>query len=81
MLKGNLFSNITNPETVKCKFTFKNGTDGFRATQPKTMSAFYIDSHTMMCVSPNGFIGGDKVYIQLTYNDNDYTPVSEVMVF
>ena len=43
ILKGNLFSNITSPETVKCRFTFKNGTDGFRATQTKTMPAFYID--------------------------------------
>jgi len=63
MLKGNLFSNITSPETVKCKFTFKNGTAGFRETAPKTMAAFYIDKNTMMCLSPNGFLGGDKVYV------------------
>jgi len=81
ILKGNLFSNITSPETVKCRFTFKNGTDGFRATQTKTMPAFYIDLHSMMCVSPNGFLGGDKVYVQLTYNDMDYTPISEALVF
>ena len=35
----------------------------------------------MMCLSPNGFIGGDKIYIQLTFNDMDYTPVKEHMVF
>ena len=81
MLKGNLFSNITDPSTVKCRFTFKNGTDGFRATIPKTMPAFYMDPHTMMCLSPNGFIGGDKVYVQLSYNDMDYTPMQENMVF
>lgn len=63
MLKGNLFSNITSPETVKCKFTFKNGTAGFRETAPKMMAAFYIDKNTMMCLSPNGFLGGDKVYV------------------
>ena len=81
MVKGNLFSNITDPGTVKCRFTFKNGTDGFRQTIPKTMAAFYIDANTMMCLSPNGFIGGDKVYVQLTFNDMDYTPVKDIMVF
>ena len=63
MIKGDLFSNITDPSTVKCRYTLKNGTAGWRATLPKTMPAFYIDSHTMMCLSPNGFIGGDKVYV------------------
>ena len=81
MVKGNLFSNITDPGTVKCRFTFKNGTDGFRQTIPKTMPAFYIDANTMMCLSPNGFIGGDQVNIQLTFNDMDYTPVKDNMVF
>jgi len=42
-LKGNLFSNITDPNTVKCRYTFKNGTNGFRETLPKYMPAFYID--------------------------------------
>lgn len=63
MVKGNLFSNITDQGMVKCRFTFKNGTDGWRQTLPKSMPAFYIDSHTMMCLSPNGFLGGDKVYL------------------
>ena len=34
-----------------------------------------------MCVSPNGFAGGDKVNVQLTYNDQDYTPAAENLVF
>ena len=63
MLKGNLFSNITEPGTVKCRFSLKTGIDGFRQTIPKTMPAFYIDEHTMMCLSPNGFIGGDRLYV------------------
>ena len=63
MLKGNLFSNITSEDTVKCRFSRKNGTDGFRETAPKFMPAFYIDQRTMMCLSPNGFLGGDKVYV------------------
>ena len=45
------------------------------------MPAFYIDAHTMMCLSPNGFLGGDKVYVQLTFNDMDYTPQADNMVF
>ena len=81
MLKGNLFAQISEPGMVKCKFTLKTGTDGFRPTIPKTMPAFYIDANTMMCLSPNGFIGGDKVYVQLTFNDMDYTPLKENMVF
>jgi len=80
-LKGSMFSNITDPSSVKCKFSLKNGTNGFRTTLPKTMPAFYIDQNQMMCVTPNGFMGGDKVYVQLTFNDMDYSPISENMVF
>lgn len=81
MVKGNLFSNITDPTKVKCRFTFKNGTDGFRQTLPKTMPAFYIDPQHMMCLAPNGFLGGDKVWLQLTFNDMDYTPQQDNMVY
>ena len=35
----------------------------------------------MMCVTPNGFIGGDKIDVQLTFNDIDYTPVADNMMF
>lgn len=35
----------------------------------------------MMCLSPNGFLGGDQVYVQLTLNDMDYSPQQENMVF
>lgn len=62
-LKGNLFSNITDSNVVKCRFMLKNGTAGFRETLPKYMPAFYIDKTTMMCVTPNGFIGGDRVFV------------------
>ena len=80
-LKGGPFSNITDPDTVKCRFTLKNGTTGHRATLPKTMPAFPVDQHSMMCLTPNGFMGGDKVYVQLTYNDMDYTPQQDNAVF
>ena len=59
MLHGNRFSNITDPSIVKCRFSLKNGTDGWRETRNKTMPAFYMDSQTMMCMAPNGFMGGD----------------------
>lgn len=62
-LKGSQFSNITDPNSVKCRFTFKNGTTGYRATLPKFMPAVYINSNTMLCITPNGFKGGDKVYV------------------
>jgi len=39
LIKGTHFSNITEHGSVKCKFTFKNGTDGFRQTIPKIMPA------------------------------------------
>ena len=35
----------------------------------------------MMCLTPNGFIGGDKVYVQLTFNDMDYSAQQDSMVF
>lgn len=78
MLHGNQFSNINDPRMVKCKFTIHGNA---RPALPKFMPATYIDSKTMMCLSPNGFIGGDKVNVQLTYNDQDYTPLDENLVF
>lgn len=80
-IKGNLFSNITDSQSMKCRFTLRNATHGMRAALPKTMPAFYIDQHTMMCVTPNGFLGGDRVNVQLTFNDMDYTPELENMVY
>jgi len=79
MIKGNLFSNITDPETVKCRFTVTQ--DSKKNNLPKYMPAIYMDPQTVMCVSPNGFSGGDKVNVQLTYNDEDYTPASDKLVF
>ena len=80
-LHGARFSNITDPSLVKCRFSFKNGTDGWRETLNKTMPAQYVDQQTMMCMSPNGFRGGDKVYVQLTFNDNEYSEINENLVF
>jgi IPT/TIG domain len=59
-IQGQRFSNITDPEFVKCKFTLiGNG----RETAPKFIPAIYRDEQTMMCVSPNGFFGGEAVNV------------------
>lgn len=49
--------------------------------QPKFIPAIYRDEQTMMCVSPNGFDGGESVNVQLTFNGADYTEVKDFMVF
>ena len=65
-IKANQFSNITDVENVKCRFTL---TGGDRVARPKYMPVTYIDETTMKCMSPNGFKGGEKVLIQMTFND------------
>lgn len=60
LIAGLHFSNITDPEFVKCKFTLI-GT-GRKASQ-KFIPAIYKDQQTMMCVSPNGFFGGEAVNV------------------
>ena len=77
-IQGQRFSNITDPEFVKCKFTLI-GTD--RNPGPKFIPAIYKDEQTMMCVSPNGFLGGESVNLQMTFNGNDYTEPKEFLVF
>ena len=77
-IKGTQFSNITDSENVKCKFTLF---DSDRVIKPKTMPVVYINETFVMCMSPNGFKGGEKAHIQLTFNDNDYTPASDNIVF
>lgn len=74
MISGGTFSNITEFGNMKCRFSLKNGTNGWRPTVQKYTPAFYVDPNTMMCLSPNGYLGGDRVYVQLTLNDADYTP-------
>ena len=59
-IQGKKFSNITDPEFVKCKFTLIGNA---REAVPKYIPAIYGDEHTMMCVSPNGFFGGESVNV------------------
>lgn len=35
----------------------------------------------MMCVAPASFIGGDRVFIQLTFNNMDYSEQDERLIF
>jgi len=84
-LKGNKFSNATNGlKTVMCRFTqmpepvaeSDDGTEG----EPddfnppiRFMPAYYVDKDTMKCASPSGWAGGDRVWVDLTFNGIDFT--------
>lgn len=35
----------------------------------------------MQCSAPGSFIGGDRAYVQLTFNDNDYSDISDKLIF
>jgi hypothetical protein len=35
----------------------------------------------MKCVAPGSFIGGDRAYVQLTFNNIDYSDVGEKLMF
>jgi hypothetical protein len=52
-----------------------------RKAVPKFIPAIYKDSQTMVCVSPSGFLGGEGVDVQLTFNGEDYTEKKDFMVF
>ena len=78
MITGTAFSNITDHELVKCRFTL---IDNKRNAPPKFIPARYIDRKTMMCASPPGFYGGESVNLQMTFNGMDFTEVSEKFVY
>jgi hypothetical protein len=39
----------------------------------KYIPAYYIDKDKMKCASPAGWVGGDQVEVDLTFNGVDYT--------
>ena len=78
LITGTKFSNITDPDNVKCRYTLLNST---RRAQPKYMPAIYRNATTMMCISPNGFLGGEKIQVQLTFNGQDYSSPMPELVF
>jgi hypothetical protein len=87
-LKGDHFSNSTSKlKMVMCRFTQinpnlkgpgeeddtgMNEEEDFNAPV-RFMPAFYLDAETMECATPSGFGGGDKVFVDLTFNGVDYT--------
>jgi hypothetical protein len=77
-IEADLFTNITDAQNVKCKFTLF-GSD--RVTRPKYMPMTFVNSTHVKCLSPNGFKGGEQVHIQITFNDNDYTPIMDKIKF
>lgn len=64
-IHGNRFSNITESRKALCKFThnLEARTNVNHYVFPKTIPAYYINSTTVMCASPNGFAGGDQAYV------------------
>jgi hypothetical protein len=45
------------------------------------MPVTYVNETYVKCLSPNGFKGGEKVHIQMTFNDMDYTPATDKISF
>ena len=45
------------------------------------MPAIYRNATTMMCISPNGFLGGEKIQVQLTFNGQDYSAPMPELIF
>jgi len=58
LIKGDKFSNITDPKTFNCKFTPTT-----LNIPPKIVQAHYINSTTIYCFSPGGWSEADKVHL------------------
>ena len=81
-LIGENFSNITTAAQTKCKFhLFDQDEFSKRGEVSKTIPASYINETTMVCASPSGFIGNDKTYVSLTFNNHDYSEENSVAVY
>jgi hypothetical protein len=35
----------------------------------------------MMCVTPASFVGGDRAFLQLTFNNKDFSAIDEALIF
>lgn len=73
-------------KTVKCRFQQiapenSNGTWDDDNAPTKYIPAYYIDQETMKCASPAGWVGGDQVKVDLTFNGYDYTDNSFIFSF
>jgi len=78
-MKGSKFSNITSGmKSVRCRFrqiiNNTNSPDADEENVPtKFIPAYFIDKETMKCATPSGWVGGDQVKVDLTFNGVDYT--------
>ena len=45
-----------------------------------TPATYHNETH-MVCLTPGHFIGGDRAYVQLTFNNLDYSELSEDLIF
>jgi len=72
-------------KTVKCRFQQiapeGNVTWDDDNAPTKYIPAYYIDQETMKCASPAGWVGGDQVKVDLTFNGYDYTDNSFIFSF
>lgn len=79
---GENFSNITEPEMAKCKWTLIDNVHGEKRPMiEQTTPALYKNPTTMECLSPGIFIGGDRASVSLTFNNLDYSEFSEDLIF
>ena len=80
---GEKFSNITLDSNTKCKWTLIDNLDVElkRENFVQFTPAFYVNETMMQCSAPGSFIGGDRAYVQLTFNNNDYSEVSDRLIF
>jgi hypothetical protein len=72
-------------KTVRCRFrqiVADNDTRYDADNVPtKFIPAFFIDSETMKCASPSGWVGGDQVKVDLTFNGADFTDNTFIFSF
>lgn len=77
IITGKSFSNITNPDDVKCRFTSVNNKNAF----PVFIPAYYHNATAMRCASPPGFQANDQATVDLTFNGIDFTSNNFVFSF
>jgi hypothetical protein len=67
-LKGEHFSDLSNPNEFLCKFEPLN-----KDVPPKYISARYFNQTSILCASPGGFGNVDVVKVDVSFNGIDYT--------
>jgi hypothetical protein len=66
-IKGEKFTNNTDSNEFKCRFTPIN-----LHIPPRIVNAHFINSTTIMCPSPGGWTEADRMVLQVTWNGIDY---------